>query len=55
MVKLNLQQIKKIELDILKEFVAYCDKHSLRYYLAYGSLIGAIRIMVLSHGMRILT
>lgn len=43
MVKLNLQQIKKIELDILKEFVAYCDKHSLRYYLAYGSLIGAIR------------
>ena len=29
MVKLNLQQIKKIELDILKEFVAYCDKHSL--------------------------
>lgn len=43
MEKLNTKQIKSLELNILKSFTDYCDKHSLRYYLAYGTLIGAIR------------
>lgn len=28
---------------LLDAFANYCDKHSLRYYLTYGTLIGAIR------------
>lgn len=28
---------------LLGEFSRFCDKHGLRYYLAYGSLLGAVR------------
>ncbi len=38
-----LQQLKKIQVDMLKTFIEVCDKLHLRYYLAYGTLIGAIR------------
>ena len=40
---LNLDEIKKIELDILLELQKVCDKHHLKLYLAGGSLLGAIR------------
>ena len=40
---LSLNQIKKIELDILIAFTKFCDDHNLRYFLAYGSLLGAVR------------
>ena len=40
---LSLNQIKEIELDILLALAKYCDEHGLRYFLAYGSLLGAIR------------
>jgi lipopolysaccharide cholinephosphotransferase len=30
-------------LSILREFVRVCDRHGLRYYLAYGTLLGAVR------------
>lgn len=43
MTKLNIDEIKKIELNILDEFHKYCEKNNLRYYLAYGTLLGAIR------------
>jgi len=36
-------EIKQIELQILKYVSSVCDKLGLRYYLAYGTLIGAIR------------
>ena len=43
MKKLSLNEIKKVELDILKQFDDFCSKHNLRYYLAGGTLLGAIR------------
>ncbi len=39
----NLVEIQKIELDILKFFKAVCEDNKLNYYLAYGTLIGAVR------------
>ncbi len=41
--RLTNKQIKAIELDILKGFDAFCKKHRLRYYLAFGTLLGAVR------------
>ena len=32
-----------IEMDLLREFVRVCDKFGFRYWLAFGSLLGAIR------------
>lgn len=43
MKELSLQEIKDIEFDILVHFDDFCKKNQLRYYLAYGTLLGAIR------------
>lgn len=43
MTPLSIDNIKSIQLGILKEFVSYCDNVGLKYYLAYGTLIGAVR------------
>lgn len=40
---MDLEKIKQIELDILKVTVKILDKHNLRYYISYGTCIGAIR------------
>lgn len=40
---LTLDQIKAIELDALIALTDYCDNHNLKYYLAYGTLLGAVR------------
>ena len=40
---LTLDEIKRIELGILDYVVDICEKNNLRYFLAYGTLIGAIR------------
>lgn len=40
---LQFEEAKKIELEILKEFSDFCDENKLTYFLAYGTLIGAIR------------
>ena len=41
--EISIEENKKIQLDILKNFVEFCNQHQLTYFLAYGSLIGAIR------------
>lgn len=41
--ELSLEEIKKIELDILKDIHRVCENNGLRYYLAGGTLLGAIR------------
>lgn len=41
--KLHLEEIKQLELNMLVTFDAFCKEHGLRYQLAYGTLIGAIR------------
>lgn len=39
----NFERLKSIELSMLKEFIAICDKHKLRYFIVGGTLLGAIR------------
>lgn len=43
MKELTLQELKEIELDILKDFDSFCKEHNIRYFLAFGTLLGAIR------------
>lgn len=43
MKELTLSELKAIELNILKVFDAFCKEHGIRYFLAYGTLLGAIR------------
>jgi len=40
---LSLVEKQKISLDILKYVSNFCAEHNIRYYLAYGTLLGAIR------------
>lgn len=39
----SLDEVKKIELDIMRVIHDYCESHSLTYFLAYGTLLGAVR------------
>jgi len=41
--KIGLEELKKIQLDILREVAKFCDKNDIRYYLCGGTLLGAIR------------
>lgn len=41
--EISLQEIQKLEVQVLSKFIDYCKAHDLKYYIAYGSLIGAIR------------
>ena len=43
MKELTLQELKDIEFDMLKMFDAFCKENNIRYFLAYGTLLGAIR------------
>ena len=38
-----MNELQKKELELLKAFVAVCDKHHLQYFLVGGSTLGAIR------------
>lgn len=40
---LSLDDIKHIEIDILDHVVSVCNQYKLRYYIMYGTLIGAVR------------
>lgn len=41
--QLSIDEVKKIEIEILDFVVDYCEKNGIRYYLAGGTLLGAIR------------
>ena len=43
MKELTLQEMKEIELEILKHFHAFCVENNIRYYLSHGTLLGTIR------------
>ena len=43
MKKLTLEEVKDIELEILKMFDSFCKENNIRYFLAFGTLLGAIR------------
>ena len=40
---IGIEELKKIQKEILDEVVAFCNTHNIRYFLAYGTLLGAIR------------
>ncbi len=39
----DIDEVKQIEVKILDAFVSFCNQNNLRYYLAYGTLLGAVR------------
>lgn len=41
--ELSSREIQRIEIGLLEELATLCEEHDLRYYLAYGTLIGAAR------------
>lgn len=43
MKELSIDEIKKLQLDMLIDFANFCDKNGYRYYLCGGTLLGAIR------------
>lgn len=43
MKKISLEEQKAIQLEMLKEVDAFCKENEIRYSLAYGTLLGAIR------------
>ena len=40
---LEQEELKTMQLNILKKVDAYCKEHDIHYFLAHGSLIGAVR------------
>ncbi len=40
---IELEEHRKLQIAILEDLASFCKKHNLRYYLAYGTLIGAVR------------
>lgn len=41
--EIGTEELKRIQIEILDDVAAFCQHHNLRYYLAYGTLLGAIR------------
>lgn len=41
--EMNIDDIKRRQLNLLKCFKEICDKNNIQYYLGYGTLLGAIR------------
>lgn len=41
--QLELEEIKKIQLEILDDIVAFCDENDIKYWIDYGTLLGAVR------------
>ena len=39
----TIKEIQNVELDILNQIIVLCKKHNIKYALAYGTLLGAIR------------
>lgn len=40
---IDIEEIKQLELEILRAFIRYCEKHDLKYTLYAGTLLGAVR------------
>lgn len=39
----KMKRVWKVEIDLLQVFAELCEKHHLRYWVAYGTLLGAVR------------
>lgn len=40
---ITIQQTQRISLEILHTIASICEENGFRYYLIYGTLIGAVR------------
>lgn len=38
-----IEELKLLQREILDDIVQFCEEHGLRYFLAYGTLLGALR------------
>lgn len=43
MQELTLKELQQVSLDILKDVHTFCETNKIRYSMAYGTLIGAVR------------
>lgn len=43
MKEMVLDEVKEVQLKVLKEVSDFCEKNNIKYFLAYGTLLGAIR------------
>ena len=41
--KITIKELKQIQLNILESIDKFCTENNLQYFLAYGTLIGAVR------------
>lgn len=41
--KIDVNELKRIQINLLDVFHEYCNDHNLTYYITYGTLIGTIR------------
>lgn len=39
----SLEEMKAIELDVMKKIHSICEENGITYYLCYGTLLGAVR------------
>jgi lipopolysaccharide cholinephosphotransferase len=39
----DIAGLRRVQLNLLDEFVRICEKHNLKYWLDYGTLLGAVR------------
>ena len=39
----KLRELQLVVTEMLREFKRICEKHDLRYFLDYGTLLGAVR------------
>lgn len=40
---IEVDELKQIQLTMLKDIVSFCNKYNIQYFLAYGTLLGAVR------------
>ena len=43
MKSVNVNELREIQLSILDSVAEFCEKNNIKYFLAYGTLIGAVR------------
>lgn len=43
LLKINTDELKKIQIEILQKVHTFCKNHNLKYSLAFGTLLGAVR------------
>ncbi len=43
MKKIDIEEMKKIQLEVLLDVVSFCEQEKIRYFLCGGTLLGAVR------------